>query len=189
MGKPTLSVRLTEQAYESAYATSESESLTRVEPTALIFDITHTAIAEGPTVTPLPIYPTATPQMGFFNCVSMTYYANSCWSGMVGGQLLTVVVGRAHGGQVASLGVFHGVDMQYLPGLGSDEDYPVPCDIRSVGIAALNGTRFTIVPQSLYGYGATPTPAPTPVVLVFDLATRQWVSSTCGPLPNLTATP
>jgi hypothetical protein len=178
---------LTEQAYEGAYATHDAIVQTQAAPTAAIYGLTYTALALGPTMTPLPVLPTATAEMGFFNCGSMTWQGNSCWSGTVGGHLLTVIAGRARGGQVGSLGVFHGVDMQYLPGLGSDEYYPVPCSIYSVGIASVDGTRFTVVPEDLYH--ATPTPAPTPVVLVFDLATDQWISSTCGPLPNLTTTP
>jgi hypothetical protein len=180
---------LTEQAYEGAYATHYANILTESAPTALIFDITHTAIALGPTMTPLPVFPTATPRLGLIDC-QVEYYSNNCWVGTVNGQPITVVAGRLRGDHIASVLVFHSLDAQYTFGAYGGEYYPVPCDVYSVGIASISGTLITITPLDYYHHTEyTPTPAPTPIVLVFDLATRQWVSSTCGPLPNQTATP
>lgn len=188
-GTGTPPALLTQQAYEGAYATSDAQSLTRVAPTAAIIGLTYTAIAETPqylrpTDTPEPPHPTITPQLGIFDCL-VEYYSNNCWAGTVNGQPITVVAGRLRGDNVGSLEIFHSLEAQYSFGKIGGEYYPAPCALYSIGIASVNGSQITITPQDNYVRG-TPTPAPTPVVLVFDLATREWISSTCGPLPEQT---
>ncbi len=152
---------------------------------------TSVALTGVPTWTPgiPPSEPTSTPELGLHsgcsNKNSLEPFFINCWGGIVNGDYIDVEVGRE-----GSLGdKQQGVIMVVNISQQSSEMYRTPQRVGPVRIVEVDGTRFTLAPIDYYYFEtpgalqtpwATTTPGP---VFVFDIATRQWVSSTPVPTP------
>lgn len=106
----------------------------------------------------------------------------SCWRGTVNSQVIAV----ASGGQGDSGDTRQGLFMVF-PGPGIDvtnpatEFYSTPLQLGGMRIVSVNGTRFTLAQNPYEPPWITPA---ADVRLVFDVATRQWLSPSPGPSPS-----
>lgn len=151
------------------------------------------------TAVPIPTLglpqPTPTWIMGLQGCVNGISYAPlmlGCWRGYLNGELISAAGGRQTEGDRTQglLMVFHGP--LFDPLALTTEVYSTPLKLGAVRLVSVDGTRCTLIPYDPLGSQGTPTPliSPTPSILfVFDLATRQWVTSGPSPVPTLLSTP
>ncbi len=192
-----MDIDATKQAGVNAIATHLSIVATHAAPTAAIWDMTDTAIAQTPmslraTFTPYPTAPIATPQLGILSDTvgfgGSAYYVFNYWRGTVDSQLGGV--GSAlwgHGwssGKDPSQGlvvVFKGL---YWSSPGNDEIYNTPIKVGPMLITSVNGTIVTLVEAHIDPTTNIIAPFAGGAIVVFDLATRQFTSAQCGPNSN-----
>jgi hypothetical protein len=161
-----------------------------------------TQIAARPTRTPGPPPPTHTaePQptleIGFSGCSNANTHIPqqfSCWRGIVNGELLSVASGRegTFGDQSQGLIMInHGSDFD--PMSPNTEIYSTPLKLGTMRIVKVEGTLFTLIPIDMRTPGVLLTPRSLPTagpILVFDLATRQWLTQTQTPGPLSSPSP
>lgn len=130
-----------------------------------------------------PLEPTPTLVMGIMpgcpNRGGYDYIGVTCWRGVVDSQILTVMVGsespRLQGGSLNQgvVLVYHSAYPMRQPDYNPDEVYRTSFQLGPLRIDSVDGTRFTL---ETYDALNTPVPGATPTVIVFDLATRQFVS-------------
>jgi hypothetical protein len=130
-----------------------------------------------------PPEPTPTLVMGIMpgcpNRGGYDYIGVMCWRGLVDGQILTVMVGsespRLQGGDISQgvVLVYHSANPMHQPDYYPDEVYKTPFQLGPIRIDSVDGMRFTL---ETYDALSTPVPGATPTVIIFDLATRQFVS-------------
>ncbi len=135
-----------------------------------------------------PPQPTETWIMGLHECSEGSgYYPQvyGCWRGIVNGELISIAGGRQGSGGDTTQGllmVFHGP--LFDPLAPTTEYYSTPVRLGGVRLVSVDGSRLTLVPYNPWYPQATYPPDTT---FVFDLDTRQWVSS--PPSPTITITP
>ncbi len=157
-------------------------------------------VSHVPTHVPGPP-PTGTPgpsptwEMGIFrSCfgVGDGFAFIDCWRGIANGEIVSVVAGGlplyTEGGKgsaptghsKAALMVWQGPDMPHAQIIVGSPDnaqfYYVPLAAELVGIVSTNGTQITLTADN-------PQRTPTAVTIIFDVATRQFISASGTPVP------
>ncbi len=205
---PYMDTDATQQAADDQLATYEVAQRTSVAPTTIIFDITKTAIALTPinlrlTFTPYPTAPIPTPLTGIVNgggAIPGPYAILNYWLGTVDGQVGAVASGSWRYGwqrnQDQNEGLIFVYKGQFLLVPTSPEVYRVPIEVGAMLITSVSGTQVTLS-ESVYDAASNSIiPLPGGAIVVFDIATRQFLSAQCGqssssctPVPIGTTTP
>lgn len=148
------------RATHVAYATEVATNLEALR--------TSVALTHAPTDVPGPPSPAAspTPMLGILpGCSNTNAYepqAISCWRGVVNGELVEVDAGREGRNGDTSQGMVR----VSVRGQQNMDVYNTPNRVGPVRIVSVSGPLFTL---------STVDPGP-PQILVFNLATKQWVS-------------
>ncbi len=136
-----------------------------------------------PAMTPIG---TPTPLLGMQpGCQIAGYYRYrffSCWVGIVNGNYLSVGVGRdttVPNATLQQIGVFIVYNGPYDVISDDNPDiYIIPNNFGSARITAVDGIRFTLAQTGFYG-----DPTPNGQTIIFDLATRQFITTSGTSIP------
>lgn len=182
------SLAATKQALDNVYETR----LEQMQTAAVSSQVPTNSSGPPPTDTPGP---SPTWETGVFrSCTGGTggFRFIDCWRGTANGGIVSVVAGGlpiyTEGGKgsaptghsKAALMVGQGPYMPHAQIIVGSPDnaqfYYVPLDAEQVGIVSANGTQLTLVVDNAQR-------TPTTATLIFDVATRQFISASGTPIP------
>jgi hypothetical protein len=179
----------TKQAFDDLYETR----LDQMRTAAVLSHVPTHVPGPPPTDTPGP---SPTWEMGIFRSCSSGgrgFGYIDCWRGTSNGEIVSVVAGGlpiyAEGGKgsaptghaKAALMVGRGPYMPHAQIIVGSPDnavfYYVPLDAELVGILSANGARLTLAVDNAQH-------TPTAATIIFDVATRQFISASGTPIPT-----